>query len=425
MNKYFLFLLVCLIIQACEKESVDPVFSETPEARTAETLAGLQDCLVSATEGWIGILRYNNSRSSAIFHLFFHQDGTAKVVFKQQGENITNQTTYTLTYTQTVSMVFDSYSIFAEFIDLGNNAAFRFELEEAGENRMVWKARNELSTGSLTMVAGNSGSYERMCKMEEQTRGSIDKSFWRVMTLEGSDRLYSFYYTLDAVFEWREGETVKGASFNADINEKGFTLKGVFETEGIKVKRFEYQEDEDCFVVYDTDGNKVGRLAYALEKPFDYPGSVEGFMNSNGAKPSTLIITPFGYSMILMDQLKRLQNYWGSEVLLMGFQRKGDVFGMLLKNGEMKQVLVETTLGDSYVDFQWLKTADNCYDAEKDPGAVKFLEAARPFLENFGHKRAGSEEIVRWDVVPRDGSYIFVQSKNPKISFLAKAMTNL
>lgn len=402
MKRYVYLFLLSLLWTACENDEVENVFPVSTEHRVAIAIDSMEQMLKAAPYGWVAALKYNNMQNEQFFHLYFKDKGRVVMVSGMGSETKTSETNYTLKYSQQVDLIFDSYSFLAQLVPLGGD--FRFELKSQEGQQTIWNTRGDGNPdlGKLTLIPVPYESYySELMEMRNRAVTDINRGFYRVLTFDGSDRKYSLVCQANVIFEWKEGDQIESTTRIMVLKKEGFDLDEPFEAEGKRVTHFLYNASEDNFDAYDGD-QKVGRLAYSLEKPFARPGLVEKFMKKVGATPATLIIFPIGYSKMVSDSLKVVEKF-RDDYIWFSIQPYNNwaIYGF---GAGVAYYRIETILDDDEITINWIGSAQE-----------GLTQAALPYVRPSMHMFSGTFSLVYIY-----NTYYFIRNDDPRISFIAE-----
>lgn len=403
-NIYYLMILFFLT-GSCDTATIDSLFVETPEERMQEELTQVKDRLISSKNGWISSFKYNNFQNEDYFLVKFMENNRAVITFGDGKNEITHETTYSLRYGQQVNLIFDLYSIFSDIVSLGGD--FRFVLKEIDDNSIVWSTRNGPyeGEGELTISScEEEDSYDKILNIRHRVANDNNRSFYRILMIDGNETKFSFNYQTIASFEWLQDNKIEQTKSRIEINEEGFVLESPFNANGTLITHFIYNEIGDYFDAYDTNG-KVGILKYTDKKPFSYPNVMNDFMATIGASYSNLVIVPIAYTNKFAETIKNIKNQ-EEDFLWMQIQVYNSMFIYIFKD---------------YYKTCFYRLESQCYEDEIKM-EMSGIAQNEPSRELYPLIKPNLDMLTgTYSIIPRDGRFYFVKNEDPSVSFIAKA----
>lgn len=411
-------MLLLLGLTACEDDEVKDVFTKSPEQRVVDALAETKHILTGSEFGWNVYYLFNNLTSDAYLNVQFKEDNTAVFHYMSpENELESEETHYTLRYTQQVDLVFDLYSVLSSLVGKNIGGDFRFELAGMSDSLLVFTTRNDQSEGAgiLRLVkADNANAFQTLLSMQTKVKNDGTKSFYRLLKIDGSDVKCYFYYQVNTLFDWlgEDGE-VHSFSTPAIIAENRFDLLEPLKLGGKVIDHFVYHEEEETFYAYEGD-RPVGHLEYG-DKAFVYPDMFQRMLNDENvlADTTNLILNPFGMSpkaMEIYNELKRYDTPEGESTSHLMFvkihcavEQINFIRNVLMQNGNY---WVKPTYSEDGIKFDFLGFGQDGFSE------LYFWSGAKPVLGIFCNGRLS--------IVYRNGIYYFVRDDDPTIWFAAE-----
>lgn len=411
---------------SCEESSVEDAFDVSTEQRVDDEIEKVRNALRASEFGWTAYFLFNNDNNDSYFNIRFLNEGNrAEISYVKDKQVYSAECNYTLRYGQHLELIFDTYSPLAELTNNADNGDFRFTLKEYDSEHFSFSTFKDTQDRAGVLNLNKSTSletFDRLQAMRNRVVNDLNRSFYRLIQLDGSVQKYVFRYQVDAVVDWMEGGKLQTWSAPVEVTETGFKLKNPLSLEGKNIDNFVYNAADSNFFV--MEGNKqVGILDYTLKKPFVYPNAVQMFMDEIGADTSSIMIAPIGFSPKMH---KKYQLFLESDptFLQMVIEPCKDLlaFGSTKGYNFTAFYRIDTEYKEDAMCFIWTGTAsDNGYSINyyRNGGyhimdeLLTDIQAIQPPGGSIANKRFFS-------IVPRGSYYYFVRDDDPTISFVGK-----
>lgn len=409
MKKYLKLLLLLLPVMffSCQDKDVDPLFEESPEARTDAKIAEVKQALVENELGWLAFFQFDNYSNATYYNVIFKDNGRAVVQYYDAAEGLVKaqECGYTLRYTQQLDLVFTTASPFSDLTAYGGD--FRFELKEAADGVYTFNTRNdreELGIGEMKLTkSATSDALAQLMKKAEIVVDDPAESFYRVLTIDGSPEVCLFKVPNigKTSVMWKEGTSLKSSASMIEITDNGFALTEPFEFGGKAITGFVYNETDGIFEAMAGD-QKVGTLEYG-EKPFVFTGSMEAMLLASKNEwyavrnYSTTLLRALSILKAYDPAFQMLQIYIGSQLNELDYYRVA----------EPKWIgyVMDWEFSEDGLKFNFLGTDDNGLAYYQQLGA------------NYSFDMFMDEAFT---VVPFEGKFYLVQDADPSIWAIAE-----
>lgn len=174
MKRIYVLIFASLIFLGCKRNEVDLIFGKTPEERISEGITELKTSLVSAENGWIGLLDTEIGGGYG-FYINFKDDETLEMIMDGNSSGLSDygssdevvKSTYRIKHVMGISLLFDTYNYLTLLQDpvpgVGGGAAgmglgsdVDFELVEISENKDTIHLKGKRHGKSLTLYKASS-----------------------------------------------------------------------------------------------------------------------------------------------------------------------------------------------------------------------------------------------------------------------------
>lgn len=400
--------ILCLALSSCDKADVDDIFDKSPEQRVVETVNEVRTDLMSNEMGWITTYVYNEGKTEKILLIKFLENDRAEITIPEDG-NEKYKSSYRLSFTQQLDLVFDSYSFLSTLVDGDKKGDFRWELRKKEDGKYFFTSFAQGAEGASEMVIEKASKEKlkvalKIQSLKEKLRPNLKKSFFRNLEIGGKKYAYS-YNTNKVIFTKLKDDELVSYKGDITVTENGFTFNSPLTIDGVNLEEFEYSETDESFKLVKPAGTDA-KIVYGA-KPFAYPNGVKLF-NDNPRHYYNVTT----YSAKLKEALDDLK-------------KKDPAFQFL-------QIYVDYPLGKSSlneldyyrgsVNPRWIGFKMNFIDNGVDEVTFKFAGASTTAVNYYKSSCALSFNMF-WDktfiVVPSKDGVILVQKNDPSIWMVA------
>lgn len=409
---------------SCEDSSVDDTFDVSTEKRVDEAIESVRSALKASEYGWTAYFLFNNDNNDSYFNIRFLDGGNrAEISYIRDKRVYSSECSYSLRYGQHMELLFDTYSPLADLATSADNGDFRFILKEYDAEHFSFSTFKDTQErdGTLNLTKSSSNeAFNHLQAMRTRATNDLNRSFYRLIKLDGSAGKYLFRYQVDASVDWLENGELKSWSAPVEVSETGFKLKSPLALEGKNIDNFVYNAADSNFIVMEGN-NRVGILDYTLEKPFVYPNAVKMFMDEIGADTSSIMIAPIGLSPKLNEKFNLLLES-DPNFLQMVIEPclHWTVFASSKGYDKNAYFRINTEYWEDAMCFLWVGTASDGGHSRNyyEDGAYHFIDE---LLTDYNLVVPGSDtNKLIFSIVPRGNYYYFVRDDDPTISFVGK-----
>ncbi len=277
--KRILLLILVLGLHACKHAEMEDVFGKTPEERAEEQITKFRNNLMSSEMGWLSTYAFNEGQEELVLIIKFIDENRAEITAPELN-NYTEESSYSLKYSQQIDLVFDTHGFFSSLVDMGLKADFRWELQSTESEKFYFKSRANATEGAseLSLEKASENGLQMALQTQKfklKMRPNPDISHFRVLELSSGERFdYSFVNNKVIFKGLNEGEIVHFESA-VNIHENAFTLATAFEINGKRISEFEYDEASMSFKIVNAEGVTGG--IYFSRSPAIIPQGIEEF----------------------------------------------------------------------------------------------------------------------------------------------------
>jgi len=282
---------VLIFISACQKNEVDTLFKDTPEARTNAEIAEVKSDLIGSQYGWMSEYYYNDSVMHTTLLFKFKEDNRVEIisVFDDYLNKVSN---FKMKYAQQLDLTFDTYSVLSFLMDETHFADFRWELENTGEGEYKFISRADKSEGIsyLTLKKADANADARMVELTEihQIRKKLvrdmSQSFFRNLVFTALADKYSFefdQYKDEVTFTGVSDGKIVSFKTKIEITREGkVILQDPLVVDGKQIREFLFVEEDNTLVITDSDGLE-GSVMYDRAPAFTVTGIADFFLSNN------------------------------------------------------------------------------------------------------------------------------------------------
>ena len=284
MKKIIYLLLVSLIVFSCEKAKIENEFDQSPEQRTQVKIDELNSKLLSNQKGWYTEYKHDNNKK--VKPLFFNFKDKNRVVIKSHINGFeSKETSYTLSYTENVDMIFNTNNVLAHFVERMEGADFRWQLVSLKEDEIIFKSKEQrLDKGSTLILRKSDGSHantlDKLAKLIPKLSHDLVESYFRNLEIKGVKRRYAFSFEKESLVLTFESENEQGnrevhTSKMLNISEDKFSLTNPLYVNGIEIKDFAYDSANKKFII--ENSSLKGEIVYG-SKVLTYKGAADAFL---------------------------------------------------------------------------------------------------------------------------------------------------
>jgi hypothetical protein len=234
-------LLLLLLISGCSKDE-DPVFDQTADERTNETLLQYETALISAPDGWNAQVLTGTGH---LFHFHFRFNDKNRVTMYADIDTTTAGTaaesSYRLKALQQPALIFDTYSYLHILADPDGSV-------NGGEDGEGLKSDFEFSidtvtTDSIKLTGRFNGSKVTLRRASQEDAAAWQNGDWRrAVSFQQLGRILEYFKRMPlngVIYEIRLNQQVRSITFiwmDAGGNTRTFTSNYYFDTRGIMLE---------------------------------------------------------------------------------------------------------------------------------------------------------------------------------------------
>lgn len=421
MYKYILVLLFSAILFSCQKNDVEDLFPQGPDARAGAAIDEVKSDFMVSQYGWLAHFEFNNGKNESFYNIEFKDNGRAIVKYGDMGEVETSQTTYTLSYSSQLDLVFDSRSPFSELVG-ASGGDFRFELVNVEEGIYYFKSRNNVEEGLGEMQltrAETPAQFVDLIAMQYNVVNNPEKSFFRVLSMNSGKKYHMDVVSLNKSFiEMLMGTNeIRRMQHKISIIERGFKFNEPVTINGETITHF-LSVGNGAFDAY-NNSTKVGMLDYGA-KAFTAIGNTKKMLDVSDVYMTS------GYSRNMQQLIDGLKGFDSSftayqfyfyPVVQLPTGVLADLIAVFRTAGNPRwmRLFVKYAYGNDFIRINPTGFAE--------PGKEEYFE--EPAVDRALSAICYDSEVQPFqdfDIVFRDGITYMVQRKDPSLWMIVSSI---